>query len=182
MRLGTLILATAAAIAAAGCGGPDAAPEQPEKVRLEVSAPADNAIAQEGTVNVRGRVSPAGAQVRVLGRPAQVERGTFSAIVPLEEGANVIDVAATARGRSPSMTALRVTRDERVVVPALDGVPVGDLEDELVPLGLSVDAVRGGGLFDELRSGEPAVCEQEPAAGARVERGTTVQVVVAKAC
>ena len=151
-------------------------------MRLEISAPADSAVVDGGSVDVRGRVTPASARVRIRGRATRVSGGTFSASVPLEDGANVIDVAATARGRSPMLTAFRVTRDERVTVPALEGIAVEDLEGELAPLGLELDAERGGGFLDELRSGDPAVCEQEPAAGTRVERGTTVHVVVAKSC
>ena len=75
---------------------------------------------------------------------------------------NVIDVIATAPRRLPTMTALRVTRDVLVTVPALEGVLEDEVEARLEPLGLAVDVERGGGLFDVLRAGEPRVCEQEP--------------------
>jgi len=183
MRPELLIGAAVAVLAFAGCGDDGGKRgTAPEQVRLEISAPADTAVVDGSTVDVRGRVTPSGARVRVLGRLAQVTGGTFTAVVPLAEGANVIDVAATARGRSASVTALRVTRDERVTVPALDGVVAGELEDELEPLGLRVEAERGGGLLDELLPGEPVVCQQEPAAGTKAQRGTTVRVVVAKTC
>jgi hypothetical protein len=151
-------------------------------VHLEVTAPADVAIVRDGTLDVRGRVSPVGAKVWVLGRPAQVSGGTFTAVVPLEHGRNVVDVAATARGRRTALAAFRVTRDERVAVPDLAGVAAGDVEREVEPLGLRVEVSRGGGLLDRLLPGDPVVCEQGPAAGTRVRRGRTVRVVVARSC
>ena len=185
MRRATLIGACCAAIAPpfAGCAADDR-PREPSlrPVRLEVTAPADTAIVRGGTLDVRGRVSPAGATVRVLGRPAQVSGGTFTAVVPLEDGRNIVDVAATARGRRTALAAFRVTRDERVTVPDLAGVAAGEVERELEPRGLRVDVRRGGGLLDRLLSGDPVVCDQEPAAGTRVRRGRTVRVVVARSC
>jgi Glucodextranase, domain B/PASTA domain len=185
MRPATLIGACCAALtpALAGCGGDDTRREpSPRPVRLQVTAPADAAIVRGATVDVRGRVSPAGANVWVLGRPAQVSRGAFTAVVPLEHGANVVDVAAAAGGRRAALAALRVTRDERVAVPDLAGVAAGDVERELAPLGLRVEVSRSGGLLDRLLPGEAVVCEQAPAAGARVRRGRTVRVVVARTC
>src|SRR3954452_9722483 len=103
------------AVALAGCGGDGATdPKPPPPVRLEISSPLDTALVESGTVEVRGTVSPARAQVRVQGRTAQVSGGAFSAVVPLDDGANVIDVAATARDRSAALTAFRVTRQQRV--------------------------------------------------------------------
>ena len=184
-RATTLIGAWCAALAPAraACAGGDA-PREPSlrPVRLEVTAPADAAIVRGGTLDVRGRVSPAGAKVRVLGRPAQVSGGAFTAVVSLEHGRNIVDVAATARGRRTALAAFRVTRDERVAVPDLAGVAAGEIKRELEPLGLRVEVRRGGGLLDRLLSGDPVVCEQEPAAGTRVSRGRTVRVLIARSC
>ena len=173
-----------AVLALAGCGGDDVAPPPPplQPVRLQVTAPADSAIVRGGNVDVRGRVSPAVSEVSVLGRPALVREGRFSAVVPLEPGANVIDVIAAAPRRAPALTALRVTRDVLVTVPQLAGVEEDELVDALEPLGLRADVKRGGGILDVLRGGAAAVCAQDPAAGARVRRGRTVRVVVAKRC
>jgi hypothetical protein len=181
MRRPTVIGACCAALA--GCAGGET-PREPSlrPVRLEVTAPADAAIVRGGTVDVRGRVSPAGAKVRVLGRVARVSGGTFTAVVPLQRGRNVVDVAATARGRRTALAALRVTRDERVTVPDLAGVAVGELERVIDPLGLRLEVHRDGGLLDRLLGGDPVVCEQEPAAGSRVSRGRTVRVAVANRC
>ena len=100
----------------------------------------------------------------------------------LEPGANVIDVIATAPRRKAALTALRVTRDILVTVPQLADVEEEELERVLEPLGLRAEVQRGGGILDVLRSGPTVVCEQDPPAGARVRRGRTIQVVVAKRC
>ncbi len=183
MRVVCPIAAVVFAAVLAGCGADDEAPPRPlERVRLQVTAPADGTTVRERTSDVRGRVSPRSADVEVLGRPALVSDGRFTAVVPLEPGVNVIDVIATAPRRSPALTALRVTRDVLVSVPRLAGVPQGELERRLERLDLRLDVDRGGGLLDFLYSGERTVCEQEPAAGTRVRRGSTVRVIVAKRC
>lgn len=149
---------------------------------LQITAPADAAVVRGGNVDVRGRVTPSVAEVSVLGRPALVTQGRFTAVVPLEPGTNVVDVIATAPRRRPALTALRVTRDVLVTVPALAGVAQDELDAVLEPLGLRADVTRGGGILDLLRPGEVAVCEQEPRAGARVRRGRAVRLLVAKRC
>jgi hypothetical protein len=179
-------LASLVAVGAAllsGCGGSDPPPRQPtEHVRLQVTAPSDGSTLRRGTADVRGSVSPRSSSVSVLGRPALVIDGRFTVVVPLEPGVNVIDVIATAPRRLPTLTALRVTRDVLVTVPVLDGVLEDDVDARLEPLGLHAQVEHGGGLFDVLRSGPRTVCEQDPAAGARVRRGDEVHVVVAKRC
>jgi hypothetical protein len=184
MRARPPLLLALACLCAAGCGGDDQprAERPPVPIELEVTAPADMAIVRSETVEVRGSVEPAGAAVRVLGRQARVSGGTFSAEVPLEPGANVIDVMATARGRAPAMTAFRVTRELPVEVPDLSGDEVPEVQKKLGAVGLQPEVTRGGGLLDELLPGEPAVCEQDPEAGAEVRRGTTVHVVVSRSC
>jgi len=117
-----------------------------------------------------------------MGRPALVSAGSFTVVVPLEPGANVVDIAATARDRRPALTALRVQRDQRVDVPDLSSVDVDELESTLREVGLRVEVSRGGGFLDRFIPRGLAVCEQEPAAGERVRRGTTVRVVVARSC
>jgi len=153
-----------------------------EHVRLEISGPADGSTLRRGTAEVRGSVSPRSSVVTVLGRPALVSDGRFEVVVPLEPGVNVIDVMATAPRRLATMTALRVTRDVLVTVPALAGLLEDEVKPRLEALGLEVDVERGGGLFDVLRPGDPRVCEQEPEPGTRVRRGREVLVVIAKRC
>lgn len=178
-----VVCAVAGAAALGGCGADDGPPAPPsEHVRLEISAPADGATLRRGTADVRGKVTPRASTVTVLGRPALVDGGRFTVVVPLEPGINVIDVMATAPRRLPTMTALRVTRDVLVTVPDLTGLLEDELDARLDPLGLRSDVERGGGLFDVLRPGQPVVCRQAPEAGARVRRGREVQVVVAKRC
>lgn len=166
-----------------GCGADDGPPAPPsEHVRLEITAPSDGSTLRRGTADVRGSVSPRSSAVSVLGRPALVDDGRFTAVVPLDPGVNVIDVMATAPRRLPAMTAVRVTRDVLVTVPDLTGLLEDELEARLDPLGLELDVERGGGLFDVLRPGQPVVCRQAPSPGTRVRRGREVQVVVAKRC
>lgn len=148
-----------------------------------IQQPGDTATVQAGTVDVRGTVEPATAQVRVLGRPATVSGGSFTIQVPIEPGANVVDVIASAPHRAPMLTAFRVTREVLVVVPDLSGQDVGDAEDSLKGLGLEIDARRGSdGFIDGLLPGAPKVCTQRPAAGEKVHKGATVTVVAAKGC
>jgi hypothetical protein len=185
MRTGLRIAACCAAFAVVGgCGEEkNAPPKAPRPVALTIQQPSDTATVESGTIDVRGTVEPATAQVRVLGRPASVSGGSFSIQVPLEPGANVVDVMASASGRAPMLTAFRVTREVLVVVPDLSGQDVGDAEDSLKGLGLKIDARRGAdGFIDGLLPGAPKVCTQRPEAGEKVHKRTTVQVVVAKGC
>jgi Glucodextranase, domain B/PASTA domain len=170
--------------AAAGCGGDDGdrAQRPLAPVQLDISEPADMAVVQSDTVEVQGTVQPAGAAVRVLGERADVSGGTFRAQVALEPGPNVIDVIATARGRSTTMTAFRVTRELPVSVPDLAGLEVQEVEERLADAGLKADIDERTGLIEELLPGEPAVCHQDPEPGTEVRRGTTVHVEVAKSC
>jgi hypothetical protein len=180
-RLGTLI--GALVVALAGCGGEDPAAQKPPRpVRLTVASPTDLGTVATGSVEVRGSVSPAGAQVQVEGRRAHVSGGTFSALVPLEQGPNVVDVAATASHRAAALTAFRITREQRVTVPDLAGVGIDDAAKLISSRGLHFASKRGGGFLDPLVPHGIAVCRQSPAAGDEVRRGTTVRVVVARAC
>jgi hypothetical protein len=179
------IAACCAAVAVVGgCGGEDKPPSKPPRpVALTVQQPGDTATVESGTIDVRGTVEPATAQVRVLGRPASVSGGSFTIQVPLEPGANVVDVIASAPRRAPMLTAFRVTREVLVVVPDLSGQDVGDAEDSLKGLDLKLDARRGADSFiDGLLPGSPKVCTQRPEAGEKVHKGATVQVVTSKSC
>jgi beta-lactam-binding protein with PASTA domain len=121
--------------------------------------------------------------VLVLGQRASVSGGgTFTATVPLQPGANVIDVMATAGARGPALTAFRVTREVPVIVPDLSGKTADEARATLGDLSLKAEVEEGGGLLEELLPGDPAVCTQDPEAGAQVRRGTSVHVVVSKSC
>jgi len=183
VRFATLIVAALVAAFVAGCGGKDRTAEKPKPpVKLRVSSPSDTALVLGSTVQVSGTVSPSTAQVQVQGRPAPVNGGRFRSEVSLEPGPNVIDVAATASNRSAALTAFRVTREQRVTVPDLVGAGVDDAERKVGRRGLSLERRRGGGFLDPLVPKGLGVCEQEPGAGTEVRRGTTVRVVVARAC
>jgi hypothetical protein len=183
MRVPTVLILACLATAA-GCGGDDGERAQRTltPVELDITSPSDMAVVQSDTVEVQGTVEPAGASVRVLGEQADRSGGTFRAQVPLQPGANVIDVIATARGRATTMTAFRVTRELPVEVPDLDGLEVPEAEDRLAEVGLTAEVSERSSLIDELLPGEPAVCEQDPEPGTEVRRGTTVHVEVAKSC
>ncbi len=180
--IGALAAALALLAAVAGCGSQRAAAGPESRVALTIAAPADGARVGDSTVEVRGRVVPATAQVSVLGRPALVTRGAFTVVVPLELGANVVDVIASARGRSPALTAVRVTREDQVEVPDLVDLPVRDLEATLGPLDLEGAVQQGGGVLDGLVPRTRRVCEQDPLPGTKVPRGATVRLVVARSC
>ena len=181
MRLGTLI-AAGCTCALVGCGGDEPPPPREKPVQLEISAPADTAVVQGASMLVSGRVSPAGARVRIQGRAARVSGGTFSAEVKLAQGPNVIDVAAMARGRAAALTAFRVTREERVAVPDLVGLAADDAAREAERLDLKLESERGGGFLDPLVPRRMGVCEQSPRPGKQVRRGAAVNVVVARSC
>ena len=166
----------------AGCADGAPPPRDPPPVRITIDAPADSAIVRTDTTELRGRVSPARAAVLVAGEPTPVSGGTFSATVSLEEGANVIDVAASMPGRSPAFAARRVTYDPRVTVPELTGTEDDAAAARLTELGLDPSREAVGGLLDEFRGGPRRVCESEPAAGTLVEPGTEVVLRTAKRC
>lgn len=177
------IAAACSCLALAACADDKREPRKPlPSVRVEITTPTDGITVRGANVDVRGAVSPARADVRVLGLPARVSDGRFTVVVPLEPGANIVDIAATARDRAPSLTALRVTREVRVTVPDLGGRQVAELEALLTPLGLRLDSESRGGLLDPLIPREPRVCEQQPAPGTKVRRGTTVRVTVGRLC
>src|SRR3954452_3575492 len=93
----------------AGGGGNEKPPPDPPAVKLSISAPPDTSTSRQGSVTLRGTVQPSRAAVEVRGRSTTVRGGQFSTTLPLDEGLNVIDVAATMPGRSAAFAALRVT-------------------------------------------------------------------------
>ena len=163
---------------ASGCG--DSPAERP--VRLEITAPADAAVVQDGSVEVRGLVHPRGARVLVLGRPARVDGGEFSAVVPLRVGSNLIDVGASARGAAPAWNALRVTREVLVKLPDLIGATRDDALAQLDALGLEAEVQEEGDLLDELLGGDWIVCASSPRAGSDVRRGARIHLIVSRGC
>ena len=183
MRTAAITGALAVSFALAACGADDTPKQRtPAHVRLQISSPTDLATVNGDSVEVHGRVVPATARVRVGGRAARVSGGVFSAQVPLDRGSNVIDVAASARGRLAAFTALRIARQDLVRVPDLAGTHADEAVETLETLGLKVKTTRGGGLFDHILPTAVAVCDQEPEAGSDVEPGATVRLLVARSC
>src|SRR3954470_8648986 len=88
-----LPLAAAAVCAmAGGCGGDRPAPAP---VRLQITAPSDEAVVRASEGELRGTVRPATATVTVEGHRAAVSGGAFHATVSLAPGTNVVDVMAS---------------------------------------------------------------------------------------
>jgi hypothetical protein len=171
------------AVLVVGCGGDDPQPPRKEPtVRLRLSAPADASVVRAESVRLTGTVRPVRAHVQVLGREVAVDDGRFAADVPLTPGANLIDVAASARGRRPDFAAMRVVREVRVAVPRLEGRDADQAREQLEGLGLKVKTRDGGGFFDPLLPGDPKVCESDPAGGAQVLPGTAVELTIAREC
>jgi hypothetical protein len=169
------------ALLPAGCGS-----DRPERalgpVRLTVDGPPDGATVDRETVEVHGRVTPASARVYVGGDEAGVDGGAFSAVVRLDEGANVVDVQASAPRRAAAMTALRLIREVPVEVPDLKGQSQDDAVRRLEELGLRAKVERAGGLLDDILPGGRGVCRTQPAGGEHVRAGATVTVQVSKTC
>lgn len=176
-----LLAALALAVAACGGGG-DGSARAATPVQVRLRTPTDGGTVTQRHVTVRGTVSPAGAEVRIMGRLAEVAAGAFAMDVALERGGNVIDVSATRPGSAPAFTTARVTYDDRVTVPPLVGRDPDRAKNRLEDLGLQVDSRHGGPFYDGLLSGDPEVCSARPAAGARLRPGTTVALVWARRC
>lgn len=166
----------------AACG--DAERERPRApVRIEIAAPSDLTEVDGDEIEVRGTVVPPDARVLIAGRTADVDGGgEFSATVPLEAGANVIDVEAGAPLRPAAMTALRVVRVVPVEIPELDGLSAQEAADTLEGLNLVPRVEDTGDLVDDIFFGEPGVCGTDPDAGDLVRPGSTVLVSVAGSC
>jgi hypothetical protein len=180
LALATAVVSAVAALAA--CGARTHGSASTGRIQLALDSPGDGAVVRASVVEVRGTVHPRGAAVEVAGRPAAVNGGSFSVVVPLGTGANVIDVAATAGDQRPAVAALRVLRDNRVTVPALAGQDPDVAQARLEDLGLEVDRQRGGGFFDPLVPAAPRVCSVRPRPGTRVSPGTRVTEVWARHC
>lgn len=171
------------ALAISGCSAdPEPAPPPLERVRLNVTAPADNAIVRDDTIRLTGRVTPSTAEVRVLGNDVAVQDGRFEAIVPLDVGGNVVDVLASAGRRRPAMAAIRVTRQVQVEVPDVLGLSADEARDQLAELGLRPRIEEGGSILDTLLPVDAVVCSTSPEPGTEVDGGTEVDVVVSKLC
>jgi hypothetical protein len=183
MRTWTLAALLAAGFLTAGCGDDPKPPQREPLVQLTLDAPSDAAKTRDERIAINGSVKPAGASVQVLGSEVDVQDdGRFSTEVALEPGANLIDVAGSARGRRPDFAALRVVREERVALPDLVGRDPDTAQEELEGLGLTVTTEDAGGFLDPLLPGSPKVCTMDPEAGEQVLPGTEVTLGIARDC
>ena len=179
---GVRLLTSLAVVAVlGGCGAQERSPAL-SPVRLTVTAPSDEASVESDTVEVRGEVAPRDARVLVAGAEAEVIDGEFSATVPLDAGANVIDVQAGAPRHPAAMIAVRVTRLVPVEIPDLEGLSVDEAVAALEAIGLDARARDAGGLLDDLLPGDPSVCATAPEAGTRERVGSRVLLAVARSC
>jgi Glucodextranase, domain B/PASTA domain len=175
-----LPLAAAALCAlAGGCGGDGPAPAP---VRLQITAPRDEAVVRSGQVELRGTVRPATATVTVEGRRAPVSEGAFHATVALAPGTNVVDVMASAGDARPALTAIRVRRRVTVDVPDVTGLVAADARAQLKALGLGSQVDDQDGIFERLLPGQAKVCATDPDRGTSVDPGTSVRLLVSKQC
>jgi beta-lactam-binding protein with PASTA domain len=102
--------------------------------------------------------------------------------VALQLGTNVIDVMASASGKAPAFTAVRVTREQLVRIPDLAGATPDDARAELSDLGLRARVRRKGGFLEGLVPRDARVCQTRPESGAKVVRGSVVEVIAGKLC
>jgi hypothetical protein len=182
MRTCTIAAVLAVAFLTGACGEEARPPQREPLVELTVDAPPDADTTREERVAISGTVKPAGATVQVLGSEVTVSGGRWSTEVALDPGANLIDVAASARGRRPDFAALRLIREQRVRLPDVVGRDTDTAREELEGLGLDVKTEDAGGFFDPLLPGDPAVCTMDPAAGEQVLPGSQVTLQVARDC
>ena len=147
-----------------------------------MTVPQDGATVRAETVAVEGTVQPAGARVQVLGKDVGVEGGRWHAEVPLEPGANLVDVAASADGRRPAFASLRIVLEVRVTVPDVTGDDADSAQDQLEGLGLKV--VDGGRrrLPRPAAPGRSRRLLDQPEPGTQVLPGTDVTLAVARDC
>lgn len=183
MRTCTLAAVLAVALLTTGCGEDEKPPQRELLVEVTLDAPPDAATTRDERIAISGTVKPARASVQVLGSEVDVQDdGAFSTEVALEPGANLIDVAGSARGRRPDFAALRIVREQRVALPDLVGRDADTAQEELEGLGLKVTTEDAGGFFDPLLPGDPAVCSMAPEPGELVLPSTEVTLRVARDC
>jgi hypothetical protein len=182
MRASALAAVVTLTALAPACGDEPKPPRPEPEVKLVLGDPSDGAVVRAETIEIRGTVQPRGARVHVFGREVAVDAGSFRAEVPLEPGANVIDVAADARGRRPDFAVARIVREVRLPVPDLVGRDADTAQEQLEGLGLTVEMRDVGGFLDPILPGDPQVCELQPGPGTQVLPGSEVTVLVARDC
>lgn len=182
MRFCTIAAVLVAALLIPACGDDAKPPQKEQLVELTLDGRPDGDTTRDESVEITGTVKPARATVVVLGNEVSVQDGRFTTEVALEPGANLIDVAGSARGRRPDFAALRLIREQRVPLPDVVGRDADTAQEELEGLGLKVRAEDAGGFLDPLLPGDPSVCSMDPEAGEQVLPGSEVTLQVARDC
>jgi Glucodextranase, domain B/PASTA domain len=155
----------------------------PPPLKLRVSSPADGGGTLEPEVRVRGSVGPGAARVLVAGKPVAVRRGSFTALVPVAAGTNVIDVLAGAPRAADAMTIVRVYRQLPVAVPQVAGQDPDVAARQLSQAGLRPRLQGGGGFFQSLLPFvSKQVCSTDPRAGSLLSPGSAVTLRIARFC
>ena len=184
MRVRALLLTLVIPAFGAGltaCGR--AAPSRVPTVRLELRSPADGTRVTSSSITVSGSVSPARAEVRVVGKPASVQPdGSFSARVSLRAGVNLIDVLASLPRASGATSALRIERYVLVAVPQVTGDNPNSAEAALRAVGLVPRVQSADDPVESLLPLPDQVCSVSPQPQTQVSPGSTVTLSTAKLC
>jgi beta-lactam-binding protein with PASTA domain len=153
------------------------------RVRLQLRSPADGTGVPTPSITVSGTVSPARAEVLVLGQRATVKPdGSFSTRVSLRDGVNLIDVLASLPHANGAMAAVRVERFALVAVPQVLGLTPRAARAALRAAGL-VPKVRP--ISNPISSFLPLpneVCSATPQPGAQIAPGSTVTLRTSNLC
>jgi hypothetical protein len=121
--------------------------------------------------------------VLVAGKPVAVRRGSFTAVVPVAAGTNVIDVLAGSPRAADAMAVVRVYRQLPVAVPDVGGQDPSVAVRQLSRAGLRPRLQGGGGFFQSLLPFvSKQVCSTDPPAGSLLPPGSAVTLQIARFC
>jgi hypothetical protein len=141
------VLAVMIVAALPACGGAADEPKA-EAVRVQVIAPPDGSSVGSERVTIRGTVSPADANVQILGNAVQVGNGVFTGSVPLHVGSNTIDIVASAPNATPTSVTINIRR-----VASASAAPKPRAQNSAPPLAAARDC--GGGVIAGARTSCP---------------------------
>jgi hypothetical protein len=182
VALATVAAVLCVALLAAGCGATAGPPAGPP-VRLKLSTPLDGSRVSTQSAIVSGTVSPARARVQVLGRSVRVASdGSFAIAIGLAPGTNLIDVEASVPRSRGAVAAVRVIRFLLVTVPPVAGESPTIASTALSALGLAVKVQGSSDPLNFLFPGSTKVCSSSPAAGSRVDPGSTITIQTSRFC
>lgn len=116
------------------------------ELAVAVTSPANGFVTREEEVSVAGTVSAGAASVLVNGVPASLDGGSFTAIVPLRQGTNMVVALATKASGRTGTGSIQVTRDVIAPIVRIDSPRDGfvSVNDRVAVTGLVNDVVPGG--------------------------------------